>query len=86
MDTSEEAILKFCRRYVADLLDIEVDAVDPEADFDHLGIDSAIAVALLTEVEEHYDVDVAPETLFDNPTLRAVAVYLHEQLRQRVAP
>ncbi|MFI5606917.1 acyl carrier protein [Amycolatopsis sp. NPDC051903] len=86
MDTSEDAILRFCRRYVADLLEIAVDSVDPDADFDHLGIDSAIAVALLTEVEEHYDVDLPPETLFDNPTLRAVAAYLHEQLQQRVAP
>ncbi|PKV97620.1 acyl carrier protein [Amycolatopsis echigonensis] len=86
MDHSEDAILRFCRGYVADLLEIAVDSVDPDADFDRLGIDSAIAVALLTEVEEHYDVDLPPETLFENPTLRAVAAYLHDQLRQRVAP
>ncbi len=80
MDTSAEAITRWCREYVADLLDLPVESVDPEADFDRLGIDSAMAVALLMEVEERYDIDLSPETLFENPTLHAVAVYLHEQI------
>lgn len=85
MDTSREAIAQWCQEYVAELLDVPVESVDPDADFDRLGIDSALAVSLLMEVEERYDIDLAPETLFENPTLNAVATYLHEQTRQRVA-
>jgi acyl carrier protein len=85
MDTNKEAIAKWCREYVAGLLEVPVESVDPDADFDRLGIDSALAVSLLIEVEERYDVDVAPETLFENPTLNAVAAHLYEQTRQRVA-
>lgn len=85
MDTSKEAIVAWCREYVADLLGTTVEAIDPAADFDRLGVDSALAVSLLTEVEERYDVDVPPEALFENPTLTAVAEQVHEQTRQRVA-
>ncbi|HJQ48329.1 MAG TPA: acyl carrier protein [Amycolatopsis sp.] len=85
MDTSKEAIAQWCQEYVSGLLEVPVESVDPDADFDRLGIDSALAVSLLMEVEERYDVDLSPETLFENPTLNAVAAYLHEQTEQRVA-
>jgi acyl carrier protein len=82
MDTNRDAILQWCREYVADLLSTSVDAVDPEADFDRLGIDSALAVSLLMEVEERYHVDLSPETLFANPNLNAVADYLHTRTQR----
>jgi acyl carrier protein len=85
MDTSREAIVRWCGEYLAGLLEVPVDSVDPDADFDRLGIDSALAVSLLVELEGRYEVDVSPETLFQNPTLNAIAGYLHEQLRDRVA-
>jgi acyl carrier protein len=85
VDTSQEAIAQWCRDYIADLLEMPAAAVDLDADFDRLGIDSALAVSLLIEVEERYDVDLAPETLFENPNLNAVATYLHTQIQQRVA-
>ncbi|MGK8488296.1 acyl carrier protein [Nocardia asiatica] len=85
MDTSREAIVQWCREYLAELLEVPAEAVDPAADFDRLGVDSALAVALLIEVEERYGVDLAPEDLFDNPNIDAVAGYLHEQSRRSVA-
>ncbi len=85
MDTSREAIVRWCTVYLGNLLEIPADAVDPAADFDRLGVDSALAVALLIEVEERYGVDLAPEDLFDNPNINAVAGYLHEQSRRSVA-
>lgn len=53
--------------------------MNPDATFDRLGIDSALAVSLLIDVEGHFGVEVPPEALFDNPTLRAVAGYVHER-------
>ncbi|WP_280300833.1 acyl carrier protein [Nocardia abscessus] len=85
VDTSREAIVRWCTEYLGNLLEIPADAVDPAADFDRLGVDSALAVALLIEVEERYGVDLAPEDLFDNPNINAVAGYLHEQSRRSVA-
>ncbi|WP_131767716.1 acyl carrier protein [Candidatus Protofrankia californiensis] len=85
MKPSKEAIATWCQEYVANLLEMPVEAVDPDADFDRLGIDSALAVSLLIEVEERYSVDLAPEALFENPSINAVAAYLHAQSQQHVA-
>ncbi len=85
MNTSKEAIAAWCQGYVADILEVPADAVDPEATFDRLGVDSAIAVSLLIEVEERYGVELPAETLFENPTVNAVAEYLSAQARQDVA-
>lgn len=85
MDTSRDAIILWCREYLGNLLEIPAEAVDPAADFDRMGVDSALAVALLIEVEARYGVDLAPEDLFENPNINAVADYLHEQSRRSVA-
>ena len=74
------SIVDWCRGYLADLLETSPADVDPAADFDRLGVDSALAVSLLIEVEERYGVDIAPEALFENPTIDAVAAHLHERL------
>ncbi|MET9212938.1 MULTISPECIES: acyl carrier protein [unclassified Nocardia] len=80
MDTSREAIVTWCQEYLAQLLEVPAATIDPLADFDRLGVDSALAVALLIEVEEKFGVDLSPDDLYENPTLDAVAGHLHEQL------
>jgi acyl carrier protein len=85
LNPSKEEIATWCQEYVAQLLEVPVESIDLNANFDRLGIDSALAVSLLIEVEERYGVDLAPETLFENPNLNAVAAYLHEQTQQHVA-
>jgi acyl carrier protein len=85
MDMSKAAIAAWCQGYVADLLEVPADSVDPDATFDRLGVDSAIAVSLLIEVEERYGIELPAEALFANPTVNAVAEYLSVQPRQDVA-
>ncbi len=85
MNTSKEAIAAWCRGYVANVLEVPADAVDPDASFDRLGVDSAIAVSLLIEVEERYGIELPAEALFENPTVNAVAEYLSAQSRPDVA-
>ncbi|MBW0273517.1 phosphopantetheine-binding protein [Nocardia sp. MH4] len=80
MDTSREAIVTWCQEYLGQLLEVPASTIDPLADFDRLGVDSALAVALLIEVEEQFGVDLSPEDLYENPTLDAVAGHLHERL------
>jgi|1185.fasta_scaffold1061862_2 acyl carrier protein len=77
---SRDELAAWCRKYVADLLERPVDAIDLTADFDRLGMDSALAASLLIEVEERYGIELPPEALFENPTLDAVVTYLHEHL------
>ncbi|MGW4352058.1 acyl carrier protein [Nocardia sp. NPDC004582] len=83
--TNTADIVTWCREYLAAQLEVPADSIDPTADFDRLGVDSALAVALLIEVEERYGVDISPEDLFRHPTLTAVADYLHQRLSADVA-
>ena len=85
MSTTKEEIGQWCQAYVADLLEVPVESVAMDADFDRLGIDSALAISLLMEVEERYGVDLPPEALFEHPNLNAVATYLYEQTQSHVA-
>jgi acyl carrier protein len=84
VDISQEAIAAWCQGYVANLLEVPADAIDPEATFDRLGVDSAIAVSLLIEVEERYGIELPAEALFENPTVTAVAEYLSVQCQSIV--
>ncbi|WP_019927392.1 acyl carrier protein [Nocardia sp. BMG111209] len=81
MDTSKDAIVEWCQGYLADLLEVPAQSIDPAADFDRIGVDSALAVSLLIEVEERYGVDLSPEDLYQHPNLNAMAAYLHEHSR-----
>ncbi|OCW85230.1 phosphopantetheine-binding protein [Nocardia farcinica] len=78
---TRESIVRWCREYIAELLETTADAVDPATNFDRLGLDSAHAVALLIEVESRYGVELPAEALFDNPTLNGVADYLFTRVR-----
>lgn len=85
VSTSKEAITEWCRGYVADLLEVPAESIDPAASFDRLGVDSSIAVSLLIEVEERYGVELPAEALFDNPNLSAVAEYLSARTQPGMA-
>jgi acyl carrier protein len=85
MTTSRDEIAEWCQKYVADLLDVPAESVDREAEFDRIGVDSALAVSLLIEVEDRFGVELEPEALFDNPNINAIANYLYTQSQQHVA-
>jgi acyl carrier protein len=74
-----DEVVRVCQEYIGNILGTPAESVDPSADFDHLGIDSSLAVGLLAELEERYDVDLPPEALFENPTINAVAEQVEKQ-------
>jgi acyl carrier protein len=76
--TTADAIALTCQEYLADFLGMPVESVDPSADFDRLGIDSSLAVALLAELEERHGVDLPPEALFENPTINGIAAHVEK--------
>lgn len=76
MKISKVELTKWCQQYIGKLLDTDANSIDPKADFDRLGLDSALAVSLLIEIEEKYGVDLPPEELFENPTIDAVTDYI----------
>jgi acyl carrier protein len=69
-------IVAWCQEYIARTLDVSIDKVDANAEFDALGFDSAAAVALVMDLGTWLDRDLEPASLFEFPTIASFADYL----------
>lgn len=76
-ENSEAGIRQWCQAYIANILGgRQADSIDPDAEFDSFGLDSAMAVAMILELEENLDEEVSPSLLFDHPTIRSLSEHL----------
>jgi acyl carrier protein len=62
--------------FVADILDIAPDEVDPGASWESLGVDSAMTLVLVADLSVVLDRDVRPIEVLSNPTIDAVVEHL----------
>ena len=75
--TTAAEIQDWCINHIAGLLGEAPASIDPDADFDRLGLDSALAVSMLLDLEEVLgDMPIPPEVLFEYATLREVSQHL----------
>lgn len=84
--TTADDIQNWCVEHLANLLGEPRERIDPRADFDRLGIDSAMAVSLLLDLEEQLgDMPIPPEILFEYGTIADVSAHLAREL-SRLSP
>jgi len=65
---------------VAFYLDCRVRDVDPTVPLAETGIDSASAIGLCGDVEDHWQIDADPTLVFDYPTISDIAAFIAGQL------
>ncbi|ELR68488.1 hypothetical protein C900_00322 [Fulvivirga imtechensis AK7] len=58
---------------------IEVDKIDIDSTFHQLGLDSISSVYLLEQIERHYRIRFTPLYFWDYPTIRSLAIKLHQE-------
>jgi acyl carrier protein len=75
-DASETAIRDWCVKYLARTLDLADQEIEPDVKFTRLGLDSANSVYLIVELEEWLGLELAPDLLFEHPTISDLARYL----------
>lgn len=78
-------IISWCQDYIAELLDIPPNQVDPDRDINDLGLDSAVAVSIVLDLETKLNRDLEPGILFEHGTLRKLAAALGENSAPVVA-
>ena len=61
---------------VAFYLDCSVRDVDPSVPLCETGIDSASAIGLCGDVEDHWQIDADPTLVFDYPTISDIAAFI----------
>jgi len=76
---TKEQISAYCVDHVAEILRIPKESVDTRANFARLGLDSAMSIYLVMELEDKLNVELNNDTLVDYPTIEALAAFLAEK-------
>lgn len=59
--------------YMTNLMEVDEDEIDLSVPFDEYGLDSAMAVALIADLEDWLGRDLEPTLIYDYPTLEKLA-------------
>lgn len=71
-----EAIARWAQERIAEILECAPEEVDIDRQFDQLGLDSLAILMATGELAEWLDTELEAATLFEYPTIRALAQYL----------
>jgi len=66
--------------YLANLLEVPADAIDPTANFQELGLDSSLAISLAGDLEEWLGRRINPTLLYTYTTIETLSSGLAEEL------
>jgi acyl carrier protein len=80
-----EQISEFCVASLAKVLRIPKDRVETDAKFSRLGLDSAMVVYLMMELEEKLGLELSMDDFYDYPTVNELSRYLAEKHAKRSA-
>jgi acyl carrier protein len=82
---TREQISDLCTVSVANVLRIPKDSVETSAKFNRLGLDSAMVVYLMMELEEKLGIELSMDDFYDYPTVDDLARYITEKRATRSA-
>jgi acyl carrier protein len=73
---SEQELREWLVTFVADVLDVSRDEVDPNAFWESLGVDSAMTLVLVADLSVVLGSEVRPIEVLENPTINAVVEHM----------
>lgn len=82
---TREQISDFCISALANILRVSKDRIDPATKFSRLGLDSAMLVYLMMDLEEKLDLELSTDDFYDHPTVDALSRYLTDKRALRNA-
>ena len=78
-NVTETEIREWCIAYVRRTVDDPSIAVGPDVTFAQMGLDSATSAYFIVELEEWLGTELAPELVFDHPTIADLARHVLSQ-------
>ena len=82
---TREQLSELCVISLANVLRIPKDTIEANAKFSRLGLDSAMVVYLMMELEEKLGLELSPDDFYDYPTVSDLSCYLAEKQATRSA-
>jgi acyl carrier protein len=76
---TKDQISAYCVDHVAEILRVPKENIDTNSNFARLGLDSAMSVYLVMELEEKLDLELDSDALVDHPTIDALSTFLAEK-------
>ena len=77
---TEPDITRWLISAIAKETEVDPASIDPDKSAHVLGIDSAVMVSLIFDLEDKYGVRVDPDSFFQQPSLREFSRHLVEQI------
>lgn len=82
---THEEIAELCVASLANTLRVEKDRIDPKVKFKRLGLDSAMVVYVIMELEEKLDLELTTDDFYDYPTVEELSRHLAARRAARPA-
>lgn len=82
---TQQEISEICVASLANVLRIAKDRVKTDTKFSRLGLDSAMVVYVMMEIEEKLDLELSTDDFYDHPTIDELSRYLANRLAARSA-
>ena len=82
---TKDEIAAFCVDQLADILRVPKESVDVNMKFTRLGLDSAMTIYLVMELEDKLKLELDHEMLADYPTIAELSAYLAEKVNAGAA-
>lgn len=73
---NESELRQWLVGFVADVLDVAPTEIDPDAQWEALGVDSATTLVLIADLSVVLGREVRPIEVLENPTINAVVEHL----------
>jgi len=82
---TQQEISDLCTASLANVLRIAKDRVKTDTKFSRLGLDSAMVVYVMLEIEEKLDLELSTDDFYDYPTIDDLSRYLAKRRTARSA-
>jgi acyl carrier protein len=82
---TQQEISELCTASLANVLRIAKDRVKIDTKFSRLGLDSAMVVYVMLEIEEKLDLELSTDDFYDYPTIDELSRYLANRRTARSA-
>ena len=77
---TKDSICTWVTDYLAEVLEVDRSSIAPNVELEALGLNSALVVSMLGDLEEWLGVEISPSVVFDYPTIDAMSGYLEQTM------
>jgi acyl carrier protein len=75
---SKANISAWVTNYLAKVLQVDPSSISPTDELESLGLNSALVVSMLGDLEDWLGVEISPAVVFDHPTIDAMSGFLEQ--------